>query len=92
MRFDSIERLRSLKRDVEEILQKAAASPVKLEGAINWGDLHCSQTAECRDDQGREYLEVLIEEAAPDAGVLQLQVRGELMKLGWRDVVVRTEW
>lgn len=91
-RFDSISRLQSLKRDVEEILQAAVAAPVKVAGAINWGNLHCCQTAECCDDQGREYLEALIEEAAPDAGELHLLVLGRLLELGWSDVVIRTEW
>ncbi len=59
----------------------------KIDGAINWGDLSCSDVG-LREDG--VYL-VTIEEAAPDAQSLCAYVQRWLTAWGW-PVEVETEW
>lgn len=61
-------------------------------GAINWADLSCRQAAWVTTDEGESYAEVLIEEADPEASEFRAAVRAELVKTGWPDVRVVTEW
>lgn len=58
-----------------------------ITGAINWGDLSCSDVEKRADGV---YL-VTIEEASPDAQSLSAYVQGWLTKWGW-PVEVETEW
>lgn len=43
-------------------------------------------------DDGSEYDEVLIQEAAPEATSFQTLIMARLKKMGWQNVVVITEW
>jgi hypothetical protein len=64
-----------------------------IEGAINWGDLHCCDAVHCRsvhDDD--EWYEVLIEEVSPDAYKLGIEISARLAQQGFKDVRVRCEW
>jgi len=45
----------------------ANLKPGEVEGAINWGDLHCTDVEECRSVHYTEpFVRVTIEEASPD--------------------------
>lgn len=85
--------LRKLKECANEIIQSLSA--VERSGcysAFNWGDLSCTSARLVVDDYGEVTLEVLIEEAAPEAHDLQGLINGQLREAGWHHVTVLTEW
>lgn len=47
-----------------EVLEQA--DPEEIDGAINWGDLTCTDVQECRSVHGSHTVTVTIEEASPD--------------------------
>jgi glutamyl-tRNA reductase len=81
-------------KELEDATEKAlkAAKRAKVEGAINWGDLHCVEAS--INVAAHEGLcgRVLIEEAAPDNRDLREYVYQYLTRKGFRDVEVTTEW
>ena len=60
--------------------------------AINWSDLNCTSARVVADDHGDVVLEILIEEAEPDAAELHELISGKLHEAGWHHIVVLTEW
>lgn len=59
---------------------------------INWGDLHCVEASFVQTDDGREYYRVLIEEASEGCQKFPVYIREELVKQGFENIVVATEW
>jgi len=78
-----------LQRVVDEILERAFDERHDIGGAVNWGDLLCTDVSISLLDG---LVTVLIEEAAPEAYELKEYVYNELIKAGFRDVSVATEW
>lgn len=89
--YDTLKKLRD---EVEDILVKARDA--KIEGAINWGDLHVRDVSFCDYRQsldGGTYYLVLIEEAAPDNHELHEYIRQNITVLQASDIVkIETEW
>ncbi len=84
-------RLKALKAAANEVIE-AIDFDKWTGGAVNCADLRCVEASECKSDEGREWLEVLIEEASPDCTELQSLVRDHLIERGFGEVTVRTEW
>lgn len=74
------------------ILAELVASDVRIEGAINWGNLYCACVVACLNNDGETWNEVHINEASPAAYKLSQYVSGKLAEAGFPDVVVKTEW
>jgi hypothetical protein len=83
-----------LRKTVNEALDAADKLDDKYSmGAINWGDLECTDVEERASLlHGGTLIAVTIEEASPDATSLQAYVGGYLAVHGWKDVLVVTEW
>jgi hypothetical protein len=64
----------------------------KIDGPINWGDLHPWSVEHYETDEGEEGYRVWIEEAAESAYELQKFVHSYLKKRGFPRVEVKTEW
>lgn len=86
------ENLRRLEEDTETII--STLSPTDIDGAINWGDLHCVEALLIMNKDGLEYYQVCIEEASPDNHDLHNAVYEQLVtKYGWLSTTeVVTEW
>ena len=82
--------LQKLRRDCDAIVH--AISRGSIEGAINWGDLGCTEAARVETDDGHVYLRVEIEEASSASIALIGYVTEKLALAGWPDVQVVTEW
>ena len=86
-----------LQTAIDDILDEAATEPDDVRsamGAVNWGELACSQIELRRSlihdgPSGAEIIVAIIEEAAPDATGLRDYVQ---LKLGRADVFIETEW
>ena len=78
---------------INDILRGAKAEPDDVRiamGAINWGDLLCTDIELRRSLIGKgETIVATIEEASPDAAGLRAYVQD---KLGRDDVEIETEW
>ena len=86
------EELVALRDATDEILDIIESAPEKFTEPINWSDLLCVHAAWVRDHAGKEWAEVLIEEADPNCYRLQAEVRSMLAARGYPRVDVRTEW
>lgn len=84
-------RLRKLKRDTDRVVN--ALDPQKIEGTINWGDLHCKEAALVIGEHYTGY-RVTVEEADPNCPKLHEAVRDGLNRCGWFgvDVEIETAW
>jgi hypothetical protein len=82
-----------LQININDILRGAKAEPDDVRnamGAINWGDLLCTDIELRRSLIGKgETIVATIEEASPDAAGLRAYVQA---KLGRDDVKIETEW
>lgn len=67
-------------------------SPADIPGAINWGDLGCVAANYCIDNDGREFYQVIIEEAAEENPALERAIREALQRDGWEHVGVIITW
>ena len=81
-----------LKADTNEVLKEAKARKWNINEAINWADLRCTQAAQVVTNEGDEYLEVQIEEAAPDCEHFKVFIGARLLEKGWAGIQVVTEW
>lgn len=91
MTHDDALRLQSA---IDAILTKAATEPGAARhamGAINWGDLGCTEIEERRSllHPGDPWVVAIIEEASPDAVGLKKYVGDRLDR---PDIVIETEW
>lgn len=86
-----IGKLTKLRNDTDAVISEIEHGD-PINEAINWADLRCVEARCVLTDQGDQYLEVIIEEASPDAAKLQDAIRGGLERKGWEGVVVVTEW
>lgn len=85
-----------LQAAVNEILDEAKLDDKAhaAMGAVNWGDLRCTDVEERRSAlyDHQSPVVVMIEEADPGALGLRNFVSRRLAKRGYNDVVVVTEW
>lgn len=86
---DITEASEDLMQAVEHILERIPVGSIP--GAINWADLHCTDI-ELVFNGDHTRVCVTIEEATPDAYKLSKYVSGELAKLGYENIEVKTEW
>ncbi len=76
-----------------DLIIKSLLVTKHLKGAINWGDLYCSEAQLVHNDDGSRWYRVVVEEAAPEACELTGYVLEKLVALGWPDSTeVSTEW
>jgi hypothetical protein len=85
-------------KKIQEIVNEAleAAGSAQIKGAINWGDLSCTEVCRCEDQDGDVKLHIGIEEAAPNNPALAEYViawLGTQSALQIKEyVVVITDW
>lgn len=84
--------LKALEADAEAACVAAQIVTPRIDGAINWADLHCVEAGLCRTSAGDEYLYVCIEECDPHQRALYEFIKGELSGAGWDGVDIRFEW
>ena len=89
---DECKNLLRLEEDTETILR--TLSPKEIDGAINWGDLHCVEAVLSVNKDGLEHYRVLIEEAEPENMELHNVMYDQLTGYyGWPPTIeVVTEW
>lgn len=78
---------------VDTILR--TAKPEDIKGAINWGDLHCTDVQLVTSVDDASYINIIIEEASPDGNdELKEYVLKKVSEFypGLLDVYVETEW
>lgn len=71
------------------------AKPENIKGAINWGDLHCTDVSLVTSMDDASYIIIHIEEASPDGNdELKEHVLKHVAEFypGLLDVYVETEW
>ncbi len=71
------------------------AKPEDIKGAINWGDLHCTDVSLVTSMDDASYIVICIEEASPDGNdELKEHVLKRVSEFypGLLDVYVETEW
>lgn len=90
-KLETVEYLERL-RDATDLAIKEIADSGGCGGAVNWGDLRCTEARYVIDELGLEFYEVHIEEASAEADEFQRLVFSKLEKAGWREVIVITEW
>lgn len=89
------EEAKTLQAIVDEALDEAHANEGQAEmGAINWGDLSCTDVEERRSllHDDAPTIVVIIEEASPEATGLRGFVGERLEARGYHDVWIETEW
>lgn len=84
--------LTALRDSAERACIAAFDKREKIEGAINWGDLHCNVAERYEDSSGGTGYRVYIEEASPDQPALGEFINGVLMKDGFDQVEIMFEW
>lgn len=93
------ERLTAIMAAANKAVLSAHRMRRKIEGAINWGDLSCSDVELVESLMSSEYgensaitIRVVIEEADPENRQLQEYIAQKLSKAGFLDIEVWTEW
>ena len=84
--------LKELRAAGERAIESAKQNKNLIDGAINWGDLHCVAALRVEDDLGEVHYRVEIEEAAPDNAQICRYVSEYLKGCGFAGVSVYTEW
>ena len=84
--------LKELEQCAEAACQAAVVATPRIDGAINWADLHCVEAGHCRTSDGGEYLYVLIEECDPSQRDLHTFISQRLSDAGWQQIDVRFAW
>lgn len=84
--------LAALRAAANEACAVAVANRTAIGGAVNWTELHCTEALRSVSDQGVVSYSVLISEASPDAAPLQQAIAAELVRRGFSDIDVVTEW
>lgn len=86
------DKLQEIYEFANEVLE--TVDPEEVDGAINWGDLTCTDVCFCKSVHGSEHVSVTIEEADPHNPDLR-QYMYERLTLRFPDVGyfdVQTEW
>ena len=86
----TVDKLRKLKWATNEAIE--AVRKEDIPEAVDWANLRCVNAQWIVDDEGNKHAAVVVDEASPEAGLLQAAIRAELERLGWPDVRVVTEW
>lgn len=81
--------LQKLRNTTEEIIRSIDS---RIDGANNWGDLHCMFAERYETSDNNIGFRVWIEEASPDAYELQKYIIEKLKEKGVDGVEVMTEW
>ena len=83
--------LKVLRDAATEACDVARVAKPAIDGAINWGDLFCTEAALVIDDDGFSGYRVTIQEADPTNQDFQQWVEDWLKERG-HDAIVVTEW
>jgi hypothetical protein len=86
----ALEPLEALRHYADDACQAAYRANIK--GAINWGDLGCTEASLSVNEFDEPQVSVLIEEADPICPELQRFVAEYLDNRGYAVVIVFTEW
>lgn len=81
-----------LKEAANAALEEAQKQSGSIGGAINWGDLSCTEARYSINERGEKFWTVIIEEASPDACDLHAFVMRYLHDRGFHGIEVVTEW
>ena len=80
-------------KDVEKILKEIdRKDKLFVHEAINWADLHCVDVADVDSYFNDKYIQVTIEEAAPECLNFQAHIIKKLEEIGYKHVNVVTQW
>ncbi len=80
-------------KDVEKILKEIDKSDkLFIYEAINWADLHCVDVADVDSYFNGKYIQITIEEAAPECLNFQTEVMKKLQDIGYRNIDIVTQW
>ncbi len=94
--MDNSEILKSILLKLQERANEAINTASQLQplpiGAIDWGNLRCSQTSAVVTESGKWSCAVTLESAAPECAELHKAVKDWLAANGWPGVTVVTEW
>jgi len=92
--------MKKLISDTNNIINKAQKEKKKIQEAINWGDLGCLHFVEeitkyyfnINPPAAEKFYRITIEEASPECYEFQSFIKEELLKLGYKNIEVTTEW
>jgi hypothetical protein len=89
----TVDDLKRLRNDTNSILAALCTEEHRIPGAINWGDVRCTEASWRVTDDDYSYPSVLIEEASPAAHELGTVVYERLLAKGWpKNLDVCTAW
>ena len=72
--------------------EAAFENKIGITGAINWGDLGCTDARSWRNYLGETGYSVIIEECSPDAYELAQFIQTELENAGFEIIEIQLEW
>lgn len=84
--------LKALREAADKACEEAFTKRKEFHEAINWGDLGCISARYIVDDEGNEFYQVIIDEAAPECSKFHGFICEWLCIAGFPDVEVLTEW
>lgn len=84
--------LKALKVAVDRACEEAFVKRKEFDEAINWGDLGCISARYIVDDDGGEFYQAFISEAAPECPSFCEFIYKRLCEAGFPGVEVFTEW
>jgi hypothetical protein len=84
--------LKALKEAAEQACREAFEQRQYIDGAVNWGDLHCCGALKIEDEEGNVYYAVEIEEADPMNPTFAEFIGEHLVEKGFVGIRVNTEW
>lgn len=64
----------------------------RINDAVNWAGVRCSEAAWIMNDEGEAYAQVTISKAAPEASLFRLAIGDALADGNWFDIAIATEW
>ena len=88
------EQLKALRRDTDRAIEtvRQAWKNNRINDAVNWAGLRCSEAAWIMNDEGEAYAQVTISKAGPEASLFRLAICDALADRNWFDIAIITEW
>jgi hypothetical protein len=84
--------LRKLYDAANKACEAAFEKRTAIVGAINWGDLGCTDARSWTNHLGETGYSIIIEECSPDAYELAQFIQAELEKDGFKIIDIQLEW
>lgn len=89
---DQLAHMQFIRATAEQACAEAFEHRNDIDGAINWGDLHCAEVGCVIREDGQIYYRVVIEEAAAGSSELIAFIQTEFTKHNFERIEVETEW